>query len=288
MTRDHTGRLRRRFLLDRAIVTGLLILGAAICLMPFAWLLRSSFMTKSQIFGIPPSLLPTPFTLENYVGAVTRQPFVGYFLNTLTIEVFVIPGILLTCSLAAFAFSRLRWKGRNVVFAVLMTGLMLPYAATLIPTFMGWQALGFVDTYVPLIAPAWFGGAAGGTASIFLLRQFFLTLPRELDEAAYIDGASPWRVYWQIILPLAKPALLVVGVFTFFAVWNDFLNPLLYISDEAKFTLSLGLAAFKGNYNAEWGFLMAAATIVTLPVIIVFFFVQRQLLEGVAVSGLKE
>ncbi len=278
-------RTRRRF--GRVAIWAALIVGAILCLFPFAWLVRSSLMTDAQIFDLPPAIVPNPVTFRNYIGAFTSQPFFGYFLNTASIEVFVIPGILLTCSLVAFSFARLRWRGRDQVFAVLLTGLMLPYAATLIPTFIGWQSIGMVGTYVPLIAPAWFAGAGGGMASVFLLRQFFRTIPQELDEAAYLDGATPWRVYWQIILPLSRPALLVVGVFTFFAVWNDFLNPLVYISDPAQFTLSLGLAAFKGAYSSEWGYLMAASTIVTLPVVIIFFFSQRQLLEGIAVTGLK-
>lgn len=273
---------------SRVALLVVLVLGAAACLLPFAWLVRSSFMEKAQIFAIPPEWIPHPFTIGNYVGAFASQPFLGYFFNTLTLEVIIIPGILFTCSLTAFAFARLRWRGRDTVFAILMTGLMLPYAATLIPTFLAWQSIGLVDTYVPLVAPAYFAGAGGGMASVFLLRQFFRSLPRELDEAAYVDGASPWRVYFQIVLPLSRPALLVVGVFTFFAVWNDFLNPLVYISDPAKFTLSLGLAAFKGAYSSEWGYLMAASTIVTLPVIFIFFFAQRQLLEGIALTGLKD
>ncbi|WP_203434091.1 carbohydrate ABC transporter permease [Jiangella asiatica] len=270
------------------MIVALLVIGGLVCLAPFFWLLRSSFMDEAQIFATPPMWIPDPFTIENYVDGLRSQPFFGYFLNTMTLELIVVPGILFTCSLAAFAFGRLRWRGRDVVFGVLMSGLMLPYAATLVPTFIGWERLGLIDTYVPLTLPAWFAGAGGGMASVFLLRQFFRTIPRDLDEAAYLDGASPMRVYLQIIVPLSKPALLVVGVFTFFAVWNDFLNPLVYISDGAKFTLALGLAAFKGTFSSEWGYLMAASTVVTLPVTVLFFVAQRQLLAGIALTGLKD
>ncbi|MQA82769.1 MAG: ABC transporter permease subunit [Streptosporangiales bacterium] len=270
----------------RIVVLVLLVVGGFLCLMPFVWMVRSAFMSESQIFTSPPEWIPDPFTPGNFSGALTSEPFVGYFLNTMVIELLVVPGTLLSCSLAAFAFGRLRWRGRTVVFGVLMAGLMLPYAATLVPTFVAWQWLGLVDTYVPLTLPAWF--CAGGMASVFLLRQFFRSIPRDLDEAAYIDGANPIRVYLQIILPLSKPALLVVGVFTFFAVWNDFLNPLVYLSDNAKFTLALGLATFRGTFSSEWGYLMAASTLVTLPVLVIFFFTQRQLLTGIALTGLKD
>lgn len=277
-----------RFRPGRIAVIALLVVGGIVCIAPFYWLVRSSFMDEAQIFATPPVWFPDPATTRNYTEGLSSQPFFGYFLNTLTLELLIVPGILFTCSLAAFAFGRLRWRGRNLVFGILMSGLMLPYAATLVPTFIGWQRLGLVDTYVPLALPAWFAGAGGGMASVFLLRQFFRTIPRDLDEAAYIDGASPMRVYLRIILPLTKPALLVVGVFTFFAVWNDFLNPLVYISDGAKFTLALGLAAFKGTFSSEWGYLMAASTVVTLPVVVIFFFAQRQLLQGIALTGLKD
>jgi multiple sugar transport system permease protein len=274
--------------IGRWLVLAALVAGAGVCLAPFAWLIRSSFMDEAQIFDSPPRWIPDPFTFANYRDGLSSQPFFGYFLNTLTLEVLVVPGIVLTCSMAAFAFGRLRWPGRNIVFAVLMSGLMLPYAATLIPSFIAWEKLGLIDTYVPLVLPAWFAGAGGGMASVFLLRQFFRTIPRDLDEAAYIDGAGPVRVYLQIILPLSKPALLVVGVFTFFAVWNDFLNPLIYLSDGAKFTLALGLASFKGTFSSEWGYLMAASTVVTLPVVVIFFIAQRHLLEGIALTGMKD
>lgn len=272
----------------RLVVWALLVLGGGLSLVPFAWLLRSALMNEQQIFAFPPTWWPSPLIWRNFTGAMQAEPFFGYFLNTMTLEVIVVPGVLLSCSLAAFAFGRLRWRGRNMVFALLMSSLMLPYAATLIPSYIGWNILGLVGTYAPLTVPAWFAHAGGGMASVFLLRQFFKSIPRELDEAAYIDGANPFQVWWQIILPLSKPGLLVVGVFTFFGVWNDFLNPLVYLSDSRMFTLSLGLATFKGTYSSEWGYLMAAATVVTLPVIIIFFVVQRHLMAGIALTGMKE
>ncbi|OIV36315.1 sugar ABC transporter ATP-binding protein [Mangrovactinospora gilvigrisea] len=278
MRRPRSG--ARRFLLY-----AVLCVCAAATLLPFLWLVRSALMKDGQIFKSPPEWLPSPFAWHNFGGALTAQPFGRYFLNTLTLELAIVPGVLFVGSISAFAFARLRWRGRNTVFAVLLSALMLPYAVTLVPTFIGWQYAGLVGTYVPLSLPAWLG--AGQIGSIFLLRQFFLSIPRELDDAAYVDGARPWTVYWRIVLPLSRPALLVVGIFTFIGVWNDFLNPLIYLADAKRYTLSLGLAMFQGSYSAQWGYLMAASTIVILPIIVLFFLAQRHILEGITLTGLK-
>jgi multiple sugar transport system permease protein len=269
----------------RVAVYLLLLAGAAFALVPFVWLIRSSLMTQSQIFTVPPQWIPNPIEWSNYSGALTAQPFFLYFLNTLTIVAIVVPGTLLSCSLAAFAFSRLEWPGRNLLFGLLMTGMMLPYAVTLIPTFIAWQRLGFVNTYIPLTLPSLF--AAGGAFNIFMLRQFFQALPADLDSAMYIDGGSPFTVYRRIVLPLNKGPLTLVAVFTVIAAWNDLLNPLIYLNDSNKFTLSLGLASFRGLYNSQWGFLMAASVVVILPIIVLFFFVQRYIVEGIALTGVK-
>ncbi|MGC4938721.1 carbohydrate ABC transporter permease [Kribbella sp. DT2] len=203
------------------------------------------------------------------------------------VVVLVVTGTVLTCALAAFSFSRLRWRGRNLVFGLLLTGVMLPYAVTLIPTFVMWGSIGALDTFVPLTLPAWFAGAGGGVFNIFLFRQFFLTIPYELDEAAYIDGATPWKVFWSVIMPLSKPVIVVVVIFTFIGVWNDFLGPLLYLTDDSKFTLALGLAGFQSTYTAQWGFLMAASLVVILPITLIFFALQRYFVEGVTLTGVK-
>jgi multiple sugar transport system permease protein len=282
-----TGPQRRRFGAGRALVYAALIIGSVVCMIPFAWLVRSALMGPDQIFTSPPEWIPRPFVWSNFSEALTIQPFYRYFLNTMTIELFVVTGIVITCSLAGYSFARLRWPGRNLIFGILLSGLMLPYAVTLIPTFIFWQAVGGVNTYLPLTVPAWFAGAAGGAFNVFLLRQFFLTIPKELDEAAYIDGATPLGVFWRIILPLSKPALIVVTIFTFIAVWNDFLGPLIYLNDDDKFTLALGLASFRGLYNAQWGYLMAASTAVITPIIVLFFFAQRYFIEGITMTGIK-
>lgn len=278
-----TGRTR----IKRVVLYALLVLGLIPTMFPFIWLVRSSLMNTTQIFVAPPEWIPNPFEWENFTGAMTAQPFARYFLNTMIIEVAVVLGTIISCSIVAFSFSRLRWRGRNVCFAILLSSLMLPYAVTLIPTFIMWHYVGGLNTFLPLTVPAWFGGAAGGVFNVFLLRQFFLTIPYELDEAAYIDGASPWRVFWQIILPLSRPAIVVVTIFTFIFVWNDFLGPLVYLNDERLYTLAIGLASFQGVYSAQWGYLMAASTAVIAPVIVLFFFAQRYFIEGVTLTGIK-
>jgi multiple sugar transport system permease protein len=275
---------RKRFNLSLAMSYLLLMVGSAVMLFPFIWLLRSSFMGQAQIFIYPPEWIPRPFMWSNYTDSLTIVPFYKYFLNTMTIELFVMSGVLVTSSLAAYSFARLQWPGRNVVFGILLSTLMLPYAVTLIPTFMFWKLLGGINTFLPLTVPAWFGG---GAFNIFLLRQFFMTIPKELDEAAYMDGAQPIQVFLKIILPLSKPALIVVGIFTFIGVWNDFLGPLIYLSDDSKFTLSIGLASFRGLYNAQWGYLMAASTVVVAPIILLFFIGQRYFIEGITLTGIK-
>ncbi|WP_231979466.1 carbohydrate ABC transporter permease [Tessaracoccus coleopterorum] len=237
----------------RALLFVVLLVGAAMMLTPFVWLVRSALMTDAQIFTTPPEWIPNPVAWSNFPDAMSTQPFLRYFLNTMIIELFVVTGTVVTCAMAGFAFARLRWPGRNLVFGLLLTGVMLPYAVTLIPTFVGWSALGFLNSFVPLTVPAWFAGAGGGVFNIFLFRQFFLGIPFELDEAAYVDGASPWKVFWTIVLPLSKPVVIVVTIFTFIGVWNDFLGPLLYLSDQEMFTLSLGLATFQSTYTAQWG-----------------------------------
>jgi multiple sugar transport system permease protein len=253
-------------------------------LIPLVWLVRSSFMGLSQIFVFPPEWIPDPWHWDNYPKALTTIPFFRYFLNTMTILVPSVIGTVATSALAAYGFSRLRWPGRDVVFNILMTTLMLPYAVTLIPTFLMWARLGLINTYWPLVLPSWFGG---GIFFIFLLRQFFMTLPTELDEAATIDGANPLQIFWHIIIPLSRPALITVAIFSTLGAWNDFLGPLIYLNDSRQFTLALGLAEFTGLYTSQWHLLMAAATVVLLPVLILFFVAQRYFIEGIALTGSK-
>lgn len=296
-SRLESARRRRRPRRQVPWLTRILVYGAlcAICVptvLPFIWLLRSSVMDGSQMFVFPPQWIPDPFRWSNYGDALTAEPFGRFFLNTMVIELLVVTGTVISCSMAAFSFSRLRWRGRDLVFGALMVTLMLPYAATLIPTFLMWDAVGAYGTILPLTLPAWFGGVGtagvtGGAFYIFLFRQFFMTIPYELDEAAYSDGATPWKVYWRIIMPLSRPVITIVVLFSFVATWSDFLGPLIYLQDESQYTVSLGLATFQGLYNSQWGYLMAASATVMLPIILLFLVAQRYFLEGVAFTGLK-
>lgn len=275
---------KKKIKVSRVCLYLFLIAGAFVCLLPLYWLIRSSLMTLSQIFVLPPKWIPDPMVFSNYKDALTVLPFARYFLNTTLIVIGCVAGTVLTSAVSAYGFSRIQWRGRDVVFGILMTSMMLPYAVTLIPTFVGWTKLNLVDTYVPLIAPAWFGG---GMFSVFLLRQFFIGIPKELDESALIDGAGKLRIFFSIILPLSKPAIISVALFAFMNAWNDFLAPLVYINSEEKFTLALGLQQFQGMYNAQWNLMMAAATIVVLPMIILYLIGQKYFIEGIATSGIK-
>ncbi|MEK5236517.1 carbohydrate ABC transporter permease [Paenibacillus sp. FSL L8-0470] len=276
--------MRTRAWVEKGLVYLVLVAGGLFSLLPLIWLIRSSLMDMGQIFELPPIWIPDPFRFGNFSEALTILPFGRYFINTTVIVIFTMLGVLVTCSISAYSFARMSWRGRDLVFGLLLSSMMLPYAVTLIPTFIGWSKLGLTNSFIPLIAPAWFGG---GAFNIFLLRQFYLSIPRDLDEAAYVDGASHWRIFISIIIPLTRPALVVVGLFTFLASWNDFLGPLVYLNSESKYTLALGLQQFKGMYAAEWHLMMAAATVVLAPAIVVFFIGQRYFIEGITLTGIK-
>jgi multiple sugar transport system permease protein len=271
-------------LIAQGVVYLLLFLGSLFMLLPLVWLVRSSFMTLRQIFIFPPQWIPNPFQPENYPAAFTTVPFLLYFRNTMTILLPVVLGTVVTASTAAYSFSRLRWPGRDATFALLLTALMLPYTVTLIPTFLVWANLRMVNTFTPLIVPSWFGGSV---FYIFLLRQFFRSIPVELDEAAIMDGANPLQILWHIIGPLSRPALITVTIFSGLGVWNDFLGPLIYLNSSSNFTLALGLAQFTGMYRSEWHLLMAASTMVLAPVLILFFIAQSYFVEGITLTGIK-
>lgn len=261
-----------------------LIVGAVVCLFPFYWMLRSSFMDLGQIFVLPPIMIPDPFVTTNYPDALEVMPYLKYLMNTLIVVISNVGGSILSASICAFSFSRLRWPGRDKVFMLILTSLMMPSIVTMIPTFVMWSKLGFTNSLIPLTVPIWFGGSV---YNVFLFRQFFLGIPRELDEAAYVDGASFFTVYWRIIMPLSKSTITVVGIFAFLNSWNDFMGPLIYLNEESKYTLSLGLQLFQGTYGAQWHLLMAASMLVLLPAVIVFFLGQRHILDGIATTGIK-
>ncbi len=252
-------------------------------LAPLAWLVSTSLKEPSAIFILPPQWIPSPFRWQNYPEALTAQPFLRFFLNTLTITVLATLGTVITASMAAFAFARLRFPARGLLFGLVISTLMLPSIVTLIPTFILFRYLRWIDTFLPLIVPFWFGG---GAFNIFLMRQFFLTIPLELDEAARIDGANSYRIYAQIALPLAKPAVATVVIFSIIAHWNEFVLPLIYLHSTEKWTMAIGLQGFSDLYSTQWHWLMAASTVMVLPLIILFFSAQRYYLEGIQMSGI--
>jgi multiple sugar transport system permease protein len=268
----------------KKILVHLLIYAAAIAtLLPFIWMVLTSFKDLGDIFSYPPKWLPSRFHFENYARAFQAAPFGRYYLNSLFVALTVTFGQLITCSMAAYAFARLKFYGRDVIFYIFLGTMMIPGQVTMIPSFMVLYWLGWVDSYKALIIPGL--ASAFGT---FLLRQFFMTIPRELEEAAYIDGCSRWRVLTRIILPLSKPALATLAIFTFMGVFNDFLWALIVVNSEELRTVQLGLAIFRDRYLTEWDLLMAGSVTAIVPILIVFFFAQKYFIQGITLSGLKE
>lgn len=265
-----------------------LCLLSALFSFPFLWTLLTAFKSPQEIFLFPPPLLPEHFLWQNFVEVWRQVPFFTFLLNTLTVAIISILGDVLTGSLVAYGFARFRFPGRELLFMLVISVLILPEEVTIIPQFIIYRNLGWLDTLKPLILPAFLGG---GAFNIFLLRQFFLTIPRDLDEAAMIDGAGTLRILWQVLIPLAKPAIATVAIFSFLFHWNDFLRPLIYLNTVDNFTLALGLRFFR--QTAETGgepkehLLMAASVMMTLPVLLLFFSLQRYFVEGITMSGIK-
>jgi len=256
---------------------------ALVVLAPFIWMILTSFKDMSEIYVYPPKWLPSRLNLENYINAFSAAPFGRYYFNSVFVAAAVTFGQLITCSLAAFAFARLRFWGRDVLFFIFLGTMMIPYNVTMIPSFMVLYWLGWIDSYAALIVPGL--ASAFGT---FLLRQFFMTIPKELEEAAYIDGATKLQVLRKVIVPLAKPALATLSIFTFMGVFNDFIWALIVINSETMNTVQLGLAIFRDRYLTQWDLLMAGSVTAVLPILIVFFFAQKYFIQGITLSGLKE
>jgi multiple sugar transport system permease protein len=271
-------------MLWRWLTVALLIIMAIIMLMPFVWLVSSSLKSQLQIFQYPPQWLPDPIRWENYVEALTYKPFGLYLRNTLVIAVLNVIAVVGTSSFCAYGFARIKFWGRNFWFGIVMATLFLPYAITIVPNFIIFSRLGWVDTILPLTVPYFFGG---GAFNIFLLRQFFRTIPEELADAARIDGCTEFGIYWRIMMPLAKPALITVAIFTFLAAWNDLLGPVIYLRSPQNFTVAVGLASFRSTLDVSWDLQLAASTAMVIPVIILFFFAQRYFIKGIVMTGLK-
>ncbi|MFN8443651.1 MAG: carbohydrate ABC transporter permease [Caldilineaceae bacterium] len=268
--------------LSTAVVT----LGAFLLMIPILWMLSTSLKEDGDVFLLPLQWIPQPFVWSNYPAALTFQPFFRYFWNSVQVTSLCVMGATITASLVAYAFARLRAPGKDILFAILLSTLMLPGEVTLVPVYLIFRSLGWLDTYAPLIIPSWLGGSA---FYIFLLRQFFMTLPTELDDAAKIDGANYLSVYWRILMPLAKPALASVAVFAFFANWSNFQAPLIYLTTIEKFTIPVGLRLYMstiGN-NMHWNYLMAATIVSIIPPVLIFFVSQRFFVEGAVLTGVK-
>lgn len=265
------------------LAQGVIAVFGFVLALPFLWMLSTSLKPEGREFVYPPEWLPNPMRWDNYLTALTALPFGLYFFNTLVITLSALAGTLLTASLAAFAFARLRFPGREFLFLLVISTLMLPGIVTLIPRFILFRHLGWIDTFLPLIVPWWFGG---GAFNIFLIRQFFMTLPFDLDDAARIDGASNFQIYWRVLLPLAKPALATVAVLGFLHHWNDFLEPLIYLQSPNNRTVALGLRGFQDLYHTQWTLMMAAAATAIFPVLVLFFVAQRYFVRGIHLTGL--
>ena len=262
-------------------IYAILLLGAALIFFPFAWTISTSLKTEQQTLAYPPTWVPDPVQWENYPDALTARPFGRYYVNTTIITVLSVIGQVCSSAVVAYGFARFRFPGRGLLFLIVLSTLMIPFHMLIIPRFILFKYMNWLDTFLPLIVPNFFGGAF----SIFLLRQYFMTIPLDLDEAAKMDGASAFQIFIRIILPLARPALGAVAVFEFMSTWNDFLGPLIYLSSDRNYTVSIGLAAFRNDYFTAWHLYMAAAAVAMLAPLIVFFLAQKYFISGVALTG---
>lgn len=281
--------IKRQKLIVDTITYILLGLGAAIVLVPFFWMIRTSLTAETRLFLYPPQLIPDPVVWRNYIDAWNSLPvsFTRFTANTLFITVLAMSAEIFTCSLVAYGFARFRFPGRNIIFLVMLGTMMLPGVVTLVPTFILWRELRLIDTYDPMTLGAWF---AWGPAYVFLLRQFFLSLPTEIEDAARIDGANTFQIYWNIMLPLVKPALLAIAVLSFIGNWNNFQGPLIYLNSGEKYPLIMALKYFEQSLSKEapkFHFMMAMTTIMSIPLLALYFFMQRNLIEGITAGAVK-
>lgn len=283
VSKARTGRQFRR-LLRSTVIHLLLAAGGIVWIVPFVWMVSTSFKHLSQVFVYPPEFIPNPWIWTNYPKAVASGPFLNWVFNSFRIAILVTVGQLFTCSLAGYAFARLRFPGRDAMFLIYLATMMVPAHVTIIPVFVMMNRLRWVDTPLPLIIPAL--TSAWGT---FLFRQFYLTLPSELEDAAKIDGCSYFRIYTQILGPLTKPVFAILAVFTFMGQWNDLFGPLIYLQTKTAKTLTVGLLQFRADYQGlnQWGIMMAGLTLSVLPILILFVVAQKYFVQGIALTGIK-
>lgn len=274
---------RIRLAAGRAATYFALVLLSVVFVAPFLWMVSTSLKPDAQVFSERVQWIPHPFVWSNYPVALQSFPFLLYLRNTLFICIMTMVGVVISSTLPAYGFARLRWRGRDALFLILVMTIMLPAQVTMLPVFLIFRALHWTGTFLPLVVPPFLGSAF----SIFLLRQFLLTIPQELSDAARIDGCSELGILVRIIVPMAKPAVATVALFAFTGAWMDFMGPLIYLHDERSYTLAVGLQAFLGRHGGEWNLLMAAATVITLPMLLLFFFAQRTFIQGIALTGMK-
>ena len=281
--RSRMGTVLRWRVLKELLVHTVLILLSIMWVLPMIWMISTSLKVDSQIFTWPPEFIPRPVRWDNYPEAASYIPLGLYMRNTLYVSIGTVTGSLLSCPLVAYGLARIPWKGRNLLFTLTLATMMLPFQVTMIPLFVFFRQLGWINSWRPLIVPSFFGSAF----YIFLLRQFFMQIPQDLVDAAKIDGANELGIFVRIILPLVKPALAVIALFEVLHRWGDFLGPLIYLNESRLYTVSLGLQQYRSEHSTEWAYLMAASTMVTLPVIIVFIFTQHTFIEGITLTGIK-
>jgi multiple sugar transport system permease protein len=275
----------------RAIFLGLLIGGGLLMMAPFVWMISTSLKTRAEVFATPPTLLPVVPQWHNYPDMWNALPFGTFFLNSIKLATLNTVGQLITCSMAAFAFAALRFRFREPLFALLVATLIIPFQVVLVPNFILYRLLphpfSSSGNWIGTQEPLWVGAFLGGAFGTFLLRQFFLAIPRELGDAARVDGANPWQIYRHIYLPLARPALATLAIFTFMWTWNDLIDPVIYLRDVESFTVTAGLSLFQGQYVGRWPLLMAGALVSVIPMIILFVVAQRHFVRGIALTGIK-
>lgn len=287
-------RARIAEIIRKVVIYVLLLIGAAIILIPFFWMVSTSLKSEAQLFTYPPEWIPDPLQLNNYVDAWTQLSriapgltFARILGNTLFITVLAMFAEMFSAAIVAYGFARFRWKGRDVVFFIMLSTMMIPGTLTRVPAFLIWRELGLLNTYDPLTVPAWF---AWGPAYIFLLRQFFLTIPRDMEDAATVDGANTLQIFFYVMLPLVKPAFLAIGVLSFQGNWNNFEGPLIYLNTTQMFPLVLAISFFQQSLSLEapkWHYMMAMATMMSAPILVLFFFAQRYFIEGLTVGAVK-
>lgn len=272
-----------RLYVEHALLYILLSALSIVFLVPMAWMLSTSLKEQGQVFAYPPIWIPNPIRWVNYIDVLQVAPVLRWLANTTIITFSATLATVISSSMVGFGFARLRFPGRNVLFMMLLATMMLPYIVTLIPQYLMFERIHWIDTFMPMIVPAILGG---GGYNVFLVRQFYLTIPTDLDDAARIDGAGNWRIWSMIMLPLCQPVITAIAIFSFVANWNDFMRPLIFLFSEEKKTLSLGLRAFIGPFQQSYHLNMAAATYLTIPILLVFFFGQRYFLKGVVMTGI--